>query len=225
MKPLASSFQIFLIPITAHGAAFVPGGSDEHQLIAMNGDHGQAIVADRNGNHAEVHGIINDAFQDLGSLRTADANGHARILFFELRKNLRQDVETGGFICADNDFSFGHPLHLREGGDDVSASLQCLLSVFLEGFARHAPRPYNSGMAEPLNYATPSGGSNLPIIGGYLAIAGTFIGTAIFVAGWAMGGLIFGAVGDRIGRAKTLTLTVLMYSVFTGLSAFATTLS
>src|SRR5436305_15133711 len=32
--------------------------------------------------------------------------------------------------------------------------------------------------------------------------------TAIFIAGWAMGGLIFGAVGDRIGRAKTLTLTV-----------------
>lgn len=45
--------------------------------------------------------------------------------------------------------------------------------------------------------------------------------TAIFVAGWATGGLIFGAVGDRIGRAKTLTLTVLIYSVCTGLSAFS----
>ena len=32
--------------------------------------------------------------------------------------------------------------------------------------------------------------------------------TAIFVAGWATGGLIFGAVGDRIGRAKTLAMTV-----------------
>lgn len=46
--------------------------------------------------------------------------------------------------------------------------------------------------------------------------------TSIFVAGWAMGGLIFGSVGDRIGRAKTLTLTVLIYSVCTGLSAFST---
>ncbi len=46
--------------------------------------------------------------------------------------------------------------------------------------------------------------------------------TSIFVAGWATGGLIFGAVGDRIGRARTLTLTVLMYSVFTGLSALST---
>jgi MFS family permease len=45
--------------------------------------------------------------------------------------------------------------------------------------------------------------------------------TAIFVAGWATGGLIFGAVGDRIGRAKTLAITVLLYSVFTGLSAFS----
>jgi MFS family permease len=49
--------------------------------------------------------------------------------------------------------------------------------------------------------------------------------TAIFVAGWALGGLIFGSVGDRIGRAKTLTLTVLLYSLFTGLSAFATSVS
>ncbi|HWB05035.1 MAG TPA: MFS transporter [Verrucomicrobiales bacterium] len=45
--------------------------------------------------------------------------------------------------------------------------------------------------------------------------------TAIFVLGWATGGLIFGAVGDRIGRAKTLTLTVLIYSLCTGLSAFS----
>jgi MFS family permease len=45
--------------------------------------------------------------------------------------------------------------------------------------------------------------------------------TSIFVLGWATGGLIFGSVGDRIGRAKTLTITVLMYSVCTGLSALS----
>ncbi len=47
------------------------------------------------------------------------------------------------------------------------------------------------------------------------------IAQSIFVAGWALGGLIFGSVGDRIGRAKTLALTVLIYSLFTGLSSFA----
>ena len=44
---------------------------------------------------------------------------------------------------------------------------------------------------------------------------------SVFIAGWATGGLIFGAVGDRIGRAKTLAITVLIYSLFTGLSSFA----
>jgi MFS family permease len=46
--------------------------------------------------------------------------------------------------------------------------------------------------------------------------------TSIFMIGWATGGLIFGAVGDRIGRARTLAITVLMYSLCTGLSAFST---
>jgi MFS family permease len=46
--------------------------------------------------------------------------------------------------------------------------------------------------------------------------------TSIFMIGWATGGLIFGSVGDRIGRAKTLALTVLLYSLCTGLSAFST---
>src|SRR6266511_5133450 len=44
---------------------------------------------------------------------------------------------------------------------------------------------------------------------------------SIFIAGWALGGLIFGAMGDRFGRARTLALTVLLYSLCTGLSSFA----
>ena len=47
------------------------------------------------------------------------------------------------------------------------------------------------------------------------------IATTVFMIGWATGGLIFGSVGDRIGRAKTLTMTVLLYSVCTGLSALS----
>jgi MFS family permease len=46
--------------------------------------------------------------------------------------------------------------------------------------------------------------------------------TSIFLVGWAVGGLIFGALGDRYGRAKMLTFTILLYSLSTGLNAFAT---
>jgi MFS family permease len=47
------------------------------------------------------------------------------------------------------------------------------------------------------------------------------ISTSIFIAGWACGGLFFGMLGDRIGRAKTMMLTILIYSGFTGLSALS----
>ncbi len=45
--------------------------------------------------------------------------------------------------------------------------------------------------------------------------------TSIFLIGWASGGLIFGMFGDRLGRVRTLTITILLYSVFTGLSALS----
>src|SRR5262245_32612180 len=40
--------------------------------------------------------------------------------------------------------------------------------------------------------------------------------TSIFIVGWATGGLLFGILGDRIGRAKVMMLTILIYSAFTG---------
>lgn len=46
--------------------------------------------------------------------------------------------------------------------------------------------------------------------------------TSIFLVGWASGGLIFGVLGDRIGRAKTMLMTILIYSLCTGLSALST---
>ena len=47
------------------------------------------------------------------------------------------------------------------------------------------------------------------------------IATAVFMLGWAAGGLFFGIMGDRWGRAKTMMLTILVYSIFTGLSALS----
>jgi MFS family permease len=42
-----------------------------------------------------------------------------------------------------------------------------------------------------------------------------------FMLGWAFGGGFFGRIGDRVGRARALSLTVLTYALFTGLSFFA----
>ena len=44
-----------------------------------------------------------------------------------------------------------------------------------------------------------------------------------FLLGWALGGGFFGRIGDRLGRARALSLTILTYAAFTGLSFFAQT--
>jgi len=47
------------------------------------------------------------------------------------------------------------------------------------------------------------------------------VATAMLLIGWATGGIVFGIMGDRVGRAKTMVWTILFYSVFTGLSGFS----
>jgi MFS family permease len=49
--------------------------------------------------------------------------------------------------------------------------------------------------------------------------------TSVFLIGWAIGGLIFGSLGDRYGRARILAVTLFIYSICTGLSSFATSYS
>jgi MFS family permease len=39
---------------------------------------------------------------------------------------------------------------------------------------------------------------------------------AAFLFGWAIGGAIFGRLGDRLGRSRALVLTILTYAIFTG---------
>jgi MFS-type transporter involved in bile tolerance (Atg22 family) len=43
----------------------------------------------------------------------------------------------------------------------------------------------------------------------------------VFLIGWGIGGIGFGVLGDRLGRVKTLTATIGLYALFTGLSALS----
>ena len=44
---------------------------------------------------------------------------------------------------------------------------------------------------------------------------------SIFLIGWALGGIAFGVLADRIGRTRVLIWTILIYAVFTGMAALA----
>ncbi|MGV3485777.1 MAG: MFS transporter [Planctomycetaceae bacterium] len=45
---------------------------------------------------------------------------------------------------------------------------------------------------------------------------------AVFLVGAATGGVLFGWLGDKLGRVKAMTLAIFTYAVFTGLCAFVT---
>lgn len=47
--------------------------------------------------------------------------------------------------------------------------------------------------------------------------------TALFLIGGAVGGMVFGWLGDRIGRVRAMSLSILTYSLFTGFGYFAQT--
>jgi MFS family permease len=46
---------------------------------------------------------------------------------------------------------------------------------------------------------------------------------SVFLIGWALGGVLFGVLADRMGRTRTLIATILIYAVFTGLAALSQT--
>jgi hypothetical protein len=56
-------------------------------------------------------------------------------------------------------------------------------------------------------------GPEIAQIGGYIM--------AIKLFCWGIGGILFGVVADRWGRARTMILTILIYASFTGLSGLA----
>src|SRR4051795_3621471 len=51
----------------------------------------------------------------------------------------------------------------------------------------------------------------------------TQLAFALFLVGGAIGGLAFGMLGDRIGRVRVMSMTILAYSVFSALTFFART--
>ena len=73
-----------------------------------------------------------------------------------------------------------------------------------------------AGAARAARPATRSAAALIKTLSGYA--------TTSMILGWATGGIIFGMMSDRLGRVKTMVVTLLIYSGFTGLSGLATIL-
>lgn len=42
--------------------------------------------------------------------------------------------------------------------------------------------------------------------------------TSVFLIGWMLGGVIFGIIGDKLGRVRSMVFSILLYAIFTGLA-------
>lgn len=104
------------------------------------------------------------------------------------------------------------------------------------GLASLSPAQWKSGAAAWLGWTFDGLDMHLytlvyaPFVAQLLGVSGTLdpsvgryasIIQGGFLFGWALGGAFFGRVGDLLGRSRTLSLTVLTYALFTGLSCLA----
>jgi MFS family permease len=48
----------------------------------------------------------------------------------------------------------------------------------------------------------------------------SYVGS-VFLLGWMLGGVLFGIIGDKLGRVRSMLLSILLYAAFTGLAGFA----
>lgn len=71
--------------------------------------------------------------------------------------------------------------------------------------------------ANALRELLPDGAADQATIDGWFGVI-----MAMFLIGAAAGGVVFGWLGDRIGRVRAMSLSILVYAIFTGLCGFAT---
>jgi len=124
------------------------------------------------------------------------------------------------------DWSLQRPVHpasnmQTSNGGQISSSgkwialAAALLGWLFDGFEMGMfPLVGPKALEELLQSQTASTGATVT---GWFAVI-----MAMFLIGAATGGVLFGWLGDRIGRVRAMALSILTYAIFTGLCGFAT---
>src|SRR5687767_13279255 len=102
------------------------------------------------------------------------------------------------------------PAHVRElSAEEWKSGIAAWLGWCFDGLDMHlytlVAAPFVAELLRATSTMDPAVGRHASII------------QAAFLVGWALGGGFFGRIGDRLGRSRTLCLTVLTYALFTGL--------
>src|SRR5258708_22601955 len=105
------------------------------QAIFINVVHFQIGRLDGQGDDADVNRAVLHALQDLVAEVAVYADVHQRIAALKFRKNIREQVEAGGFIGAEDDRSLNNVAAVRNDLNGFVAQAKQLFGVLEKNFA------------------------------------------------------------------------------------------
>src|SRR5258708_4436974 len=105
------------------------------QAILVNVMHLQIGRLDGQRDDAHINRAVLDALQDLVTEVAIDADVHQRIAPLKFRKNIREQVEAGRLIRAEDDRSLNHVAAIRNDLNGFVAQAKQLFRVFEKNFA------------------------------------------------------------------------------------------
>src|SRR5260370_1601488 len=122
----------------------------EHEAQAMLVDmmHLQIRRLDGQRDDADVNRAVLDALQYLVTEVAVDADVHQRIAALKFRKNIREQIEAGGFIGAEDDRSLNNAAAVRNDLNGVGAQAKQLSRVPEKNFAGRQELAGSCGAAE-----------------------------------------------------------------------------
>src|SRR4029077_1855398 len=108
----------------------------EAQAVFVNVVHLQIGRFDGKRDNADIHGAILDALQDLVAEISVDTDMHQRIAALKLGKNIREQVQAGGFVGAEDNGALNDVAAVGNELNGFIAHTKQLFGVFEENLAR-----------------------------------------------------------------------------------------
>src|SRR5579872_4721826 len=124
--------------------------SDDHKLVMVNDMRDQSGILDRSGNNAEVHRILEHLLNDPGPFPAPYIHAHIRELALERGKDLGKNVQTGGLISCDHQFTARFTVEFRDRFHNVALAFQYMLGVNLKYLACGCDPDLAAGAVEEL---------------------------------------------------------------------------
>ena len=114
----------------------VARGDDQFEFVGVDENNLDLLFLDRQLTNAEVGEVIENGFDDAGTVGAIDVNLNVGEKFFEFAENIGEDVKAGGFVGGDDEFAPGHFVEFIDGVLRAAAKVENLFAIVSEDLSR-----------------------------------------------------------------------------------------